>query len=116
MAHPTVMALSLDGDMATLPQYQMADKDLGLLQTGWSKLLNPIISRLQNKSNILQSVSLITGDNIINHGLGYVLTGWRLVRVRAGATIYDKQDTNTTPAVTLVLNASSAVTVDIEVF
>lgn len=100
----------------TLPQFQMFDKDLNLLQTGWAKILNPFISRAQNKTNILTDVALAVGDNIINHGLGYPLNGWRLVRVRAASTIYDKQDTNTTPSTTLVLNASAAATVDLEVF
>ncbi len=102
--------------MPILPQFQMFDKDLNLLQTGWSKILNPFIDRLQNKTNILKSVALASGDTVINHKLGYPLNGWRLVRVRAAATIYDKQDTNRTPETTLVLNSSAAVTVDLEVF
>lgn len=110
------MARSRGGSVPTLPQFQMGDKDLNLLQTGWGKVLNPFITRLQNKTNILESIALAVGDNIIDHGLGYPLNGWRLVRVRAATSIYDKQDTNTTPSTTLVLNSSAAATVDIEVF
>jgi hypothetical protein len=65
---------------------------------------------------LLKGVVLAVGDNTIRHGLGSALSGWTVVRQRAAATIYDKQDSNTIPASTLVLNSSAAVTVDLYVF
>lgn len=65
---------------------------------------------------LLASVSLSVGDNTIPHKLGRVLQGWRIERIRAASTIFDKQDANLTPSATLVLNASAAVVVDLWVY
>jgi hypothetical protein len=65
---------------------------------------------------LLTNQVLTPGANSINHGLNRTLVGWILTRVRAASTIYDTQDTNTTPKMTLDLNSSAAVTVDIYVF
>ena len=90
--------------------------DLSLLQTTWARLIEPVISRAQNNSTILEDVELESGDNIIKHTLNRKLQGWRIVRIRAAAMIYDKQDDNANPTVNLVLNSSAAVTIDLEVF
>jgi len=102
--------------MFKLPQFQMADKDLSLLQTTWAAIIQPVVSRAQNSSVILEGVELSSGDNVIKHTLNRELKGWRIVRIRAAATIYDKQDDNGNPVNTLVLNSSAAVTIDLEVF
>ena len=95
-----------------LPQKQ----PLELMQTTWAQQLNPIIANPVLQNNILKNISLSAGDNVINHKLGRKLQGWRFTRVRAAATTYDKQDSNKTPELTLVLNSSADVVVDIEVF
>lgn len=100
----------------SLPIFKTDSKDLSLLQTGWASMLDPLIGLPQNDSIILKNVALLTGDNSVNHKLGRKLIGWVIIRSRAAATFYDKQDTNRTPALTLTLNASGAVTVDLLVF
>lgn len=65
---------------------------------------------------VLKSVPLSTGSNTVNHTLGRTLQGWFPVRLRASATLYDTQDSNTTPDRTLMLVASAPVTVDLAVF
>lgn len=106
--------------MASLPQVQSAGQSIDSvftqMQTLWGSILNPIIGRAQNRSNIIENVALLTGDNTIPHTLNRALIGWSIVRIRSVADIYDKQDTNTNPTVNLVLNASANVTVDLEVF
>lgn len=102
--------------VSTLPQFQTDDKDVGLLQNTWAALLNVMLGNPSLQCNILSKVVLTTGDNKINHLLGRKLIGWRIVRQRASATIYDKQDSNQSPNLTLVLNSSANVTVDLEVF
>ena len=72
---------------------------------------NPIV-----QGSILSGVSLKSGDNTVDHKLGKKLTGWFIVSIRGAATIYDKQDSNAQPSQTLVLNSSTAVSVDIFVF
>ena len=99
-----------------LPIMQSKIADLMLLQNRWSAILNTLLRRPQNSSNILTNVSLVTGSNTINHGLGQNLTGWKIIRQRAAASIYDAQDANQMPSLTLVLVSSAPVSIDLEVF
>lgn len=99
-----------------LPIYKSNDQSFTLLQTAWSTQLNPVLALPQSSGVILQNVSLKAGDNTIDHRLGRNLQGWQLIRVRAAATIYDKQDANQLKARTLVLNSSAPVVVDLFVF
>lgn len=89
---------------------------LPLLQTKWASILNPLLGNPSLNSVILPNVNLVNGSNTINHTLGRALMGWRLIRVRAAATIYDTQDSNPMPSLTLLLTSNAAVTVDLEVF
>jgi hypothetical protein len=99
-----------------LPIYKSEDNSLTLLQTAWATQINPVLSLPQSSGIILKNVSLILGDNTIDHRLGRDLQGWQLIRVRAAATIYDKQDSNQLKSRTLVLNSSAPVVVDLFVF
>lgn len=104
-----------------LPRFQalgqfVSGKDWSLLQSNWSALLDPILGRKQNQSNVLSDVELINGQAIVNHKLGRKLAGWKIILQDAKASIYDKQATNQTPELTLVLISDAATTVSIEVF
>jgi hypothetical protein len=103
-----------------LPQQQADENSIvrcfNQMQTLWASVLNPLLNRPQNNSIILPKLELAMGDNIIPHTLGRALVGWKIVRQRSAATFYDKQDANNQPTLNLVLNASAAVTVDLEVF
>lgn len=89
---------------------------LAQMQVNWAQQLDPIIANPTVNNLVLQNVSLIAGTNVINHLLGRKLQGWKPTRVRAAASIYDNQDSNQTPQLTLILIASAPVVVDIEVF
>lgn len=102
--------------MAALPIYHTTSKEISMLQTNWAKQLNPVLDLPLNSGQVLQNISLLAGNNVINHLLGRKLQGWFFVRQRAAATVYDTQDNNQTPALTLTLNASAPVSVDIFVF
>lgn len=82
----------------------------------WSAILNPIVKNPVNSSSILKNVSLTTGTNVINHKLGQPLQGWSIVRQRAAGTVYDNQDSNQTPQLTLVLVSSAPMVIDLAVF
>lgn len=97
-----------------LPYFQTADELLSKMQTKWKSILDPILAKPQ--SLILKNVALINGTTVINHLLGRKLQGWKPVRLRALASIYDTQDSNQTPDKTLVLVSNAAVVADIEVF
>lgn len=98
--------------MSKLPQKLNIDA----MQNRWATMIDPIISNPTNSTSILKNVSLKAGTNVINHRLGAPLQGWVPCRVRANATIYDAQDSNQTPQLTLVLIASAPVVVDLEVW
>ncbi len=98
--------------MANLPKQQTLDQ----LQAKWPAILDPIVKNPSNNASILKNISLASGTNTINHLLGRTLQGWQIVRQRASATIYDLQDANQTPQLTLVLVASAPVVVDVQVF
>lgn len=97
-----------------LPQFQNDDKDFQLMQSSWATALSPLLKNPANNGSILPNVTLVTGDNVINTLLGRKLVGWSIVRKRSAADIYDKQDTNLTPQLTLVLNSSAPCVVDLE--
>lgn len=99
-----------------LPIFQSEVSELSLLQTRWASELNPVLNNPLVNGRLIKSVVLGTGANVVNHGLGRPLQGWVLTRVRANATVYDTQDSNSTPGLTLKLTASAAATVDLYVF
>lgn len=99
-----------------LPKFNTSDQALSLLQTTWSSQLNPLLALPLSSSLVLKKVSLTSGKNTINHTLGRELQGWFIVRQRGSASIYDTQDVNKLSDKTLVLMASSGVSVDILCF
>ena len=86
------------------------------LQSNIETSLAPLTSNIQNDSTLLTNISLTTGLNKINHLLNRQLSGWKIIRQRGAASIYDTQDSNLSPQLTLWLNTSANVIVDIEVF
>lgn len=106
--------------MARLFKVQTTDRVVNQLQDNIANLLEPTATTVEQSpllaGKILEKVVLSASSNTIRHTLGRTLKGWFIVRQRASATIYDTQDSNTTPEVTLKLTASAGVTVDIYVF
>lgn len=101
----------------SLTQFRNNDQPFQLMQTSWANQLNPLLSNPSLQCSILQNIALVSGQtNTINHLLGRTLQGWRLIRVRGQATIWDTQDSNTNPSQTLLLHTSNNVTVNLEVF
>jgi hypothetical protein len=96
----------------TLPQKQTPDQ----MSTKWAAILNPVLQNPLNQASILKNISLSAGANIVPHMLGAALQGWYIIRQRAPSQIYDTQDSNPTPAITLTLQASTPVVVDLAVF
>ncbi len=87
------------------------------LQGNIEDAIQPLIVKIQNDSLVLQNISLKTGQtNIINHLLGRRLLGWEISRQRSKAQIWDNQDNNLSPQLTLFLDVSNDVIVDLVVF
>lgn len=99
-----------------LPNFNTKILELTQMQSAWASIIEPFLSRPSNSSNILKNVVLVTGVNYIEHKLGRPLQGWKIVRQRASAAIYDNQDSNVHPEATLWLVSSANVVIDLEIF
>lgn len=86
------------------------------LQTNIENSVGSMTVKTQNDSLIINNISLTTGANLVSHGLGKNLVGWKLVRIRGDARVWDDQDNNASPNLTLKLQSSANVVVDLEVF
>lgn len=92
------------------------DKDLNSFQTQLQTSMQPILANPINYGVQLKSVSLINGQTTVPTTINRALQGWFLTRIRAQATIWDSQDTNTNPNQSLILNSNAAVVVDLWVY
>lgn len=100
-----------------LPIFKTTNKDLLLLQTNWSTDLNPLLANPLLNGRLIQDVSLVSGANIINHGLGRNLQGWIIVGMHNSfLQIYDTQNHNQTPQLTLQLTSNATGNIDLYVF
>jgi len=103
----------------SLPIFKDENKNLMLLQTNWAQDLNPLLLNPSLQSQILKNVVIQgSGTTAVNHKLGRKLIGWRVIRLRGNSLIYDQQDSNPRPELTLLLvsGAGTTVTIDLEVF
>ena len=90
---------------------------INTIQTNIAASLDPLIKNTQNDSIQLKNIELIAGQiNIVNHKLNRILNGWKIVRIRGSATVYDEQDSNLSQNLTLWLHTTDNVVVDLEVF
>lgn len=100
-----------------LKRVQSTDREINQLQTNLIDYIQPVINSQIVSGYVIQNVALRTGiSNVVPHGLGRPLIGWFIVRQRGPASVYDTQDTNTTPAQNLILITSADVSVNLFVF
>jgi len=93
------------------------DLDLSKVQDNLTYAIDTIGSKEIIDGIVLKNINLLSsGPNVINHKLGRGLVGWYIIRKRANSDIWDSQDTNPTQAISLILNCTNNVTVDIWVF
>ncbi len=86
------------------------------LQTRWASMINPVLSSPIVNGLQLDNIALLTGDNVINHRLGRKPQGYIVVRKNAQAGIFDTQDTNQMPQLTLNLTSDADVTVSLWIY
>lgn len=96
-----------------LVRFQTDHQPLSLMQSQWSTELNPLLKNPSLQNVVLKSVELANGTTVVNHKLGRLPQGWRIVDIDGAAQIYRSQDFNT---LTLTLTSDAAVTVSLEVF
>lgn len=86
------------------------------MQTRWSQAINPVLDSALVQGRLIQNIPIVTGFNVINHGLGKKLQGYFVVMNNAAVTFYDNQSSNQMPELTLSLHASGAATISLYVF
>lgn len=95
---------------------QFNDQALSKMQSNILEAVNPLLKNPVSDGIILPNVIVGTSQTIIPHKLNRKLVGWYCVRIRGAAYVYDSQDANHNPESTLILTASSSVSVDLYVF
>ena len=78
--------------------------------------INPILTNPLVSGRFLNGIKLAVGNNTINHQLGSKLQGWIIIGINGVSDIYDKQAANQHPELTLILNSSAAVTINLYLF
>ncbi len=100
-----------------MPIILSSSREMTNMQTLWGAQLNPLLSKEIVNGRLIRNIELSTGANVINHGLDRILQGWFITRLRGSApAIYDTNATNPMPQLTLNLNSSAPVMVDLWVF
>lgn len=70
-----------------LPKIKNNDSTLQLMQDKWASILNPLLDKPISNSNFLQNISIVTGNNVINHLLGRKQQGWIIADIDGFATL-----------------------------
>jgi hypothetical protein len=96
-----------------LPIFQSMVKELMLLQTRWSSLINPVLDNPIVKGRIVREVALGVTSVEVNHRLGRTPQGWLIIDSNANETVWRTSPLNQT---TLELTASGPVTVSLYIF
>lgn len=79
----------------------------------WKSYLDPVLANLLVQGNLVTGQLMVTGSNIINHGLGRQQLGWIITDSNASAAIYRSQPFNSK---TLTLTSSAPTTISVWCF
>lgn len=96
-----------------LPYFQSSIPEMNLLQTKWASIINPVLSNVATNPTILQNISVVSGNNVINHKLGATPIGWVVIDSNAGVTLYRNAPFNN---LTLTLHSSGSAVISLMVF
>lgn len=96
----------------SLPAFKRVRTDndgIRQLQDATELVLKAVTAKAILDGNFLQNIVITGGTPLsINHLLGRKLLGWMLCRKNLEVDVWDSQDTNPTPAATLILNATDS--------
>jgi hypothetical protein len=93
------------------------NNDIRLLQDAVDPVFKGILSSRILDGNLLEDITITGGTPLtIDHKLGRELKGWIVVRQDVSTQIWDSQDTNPVPSSTLILNATAATVVTINLW
>lgn len=96
---------------------EIEDQVLSRMQDNVDQAISQLPSTEILQGRLVKGVSLQSASTVkVSHKLNRPPLGWIVVRQRASAIIWDAQDSNSNPSLTLDLNCSADVTVDLWVF
>lgn len=99
----------------SLALFKTDDKDLSLMQTSWKSSIDPVITNPLVNGVLQKGIKLSAGVNSVNHKLGRNLQGYIIVGMHGNySQIYDTTSLN--PSLTLSLNSSVDVVIDLYCF
>lgn len=98
---------------SAIPLVQTTDRTVNQLQQNIKQAVEPLLTNPVNNGVLLTNISLSSGTNTIQHGLGRTMQGWMVADVTSAATIYRSAQFSST---TLTLTSSAATTVNLYIF
>lgn len=99
-----------------IPLVITENRDLNLFQTQLSKALQPVTTNPINQGSLLTGIAVINGQVTVNHGLGRTLMGYIVTLNNSNVNLWDSQESNPSPAQTLLLNADGNSVISLWVF
>lgn len=98
-----------------MQKLSLTDSVLSRLQDNVANALLPLEQGQLVRTTLVKDQALTTSDTEVQHGLGYPVTGYMVVRRNGTATVYDGSG-HATPGKIINLKASAAVTVTLLFF
>lgn len=101
--------------MTPFRRVQAKDVDVQRLQDAVSPIFKQLISKQIIDGFLIEDVTITGGTAYtLNHGLGFPPRGWIVCKKNAESDVWET--VSTTPNSTLILNATSTVTISLWVF
>lgn len=109
MAEPGLGGGKVAGNLSPKLPWELANPK-------WAATLNPVLANSLVGGRLIEEIDVVSGNNVINHGLAEELQGYLVVKNNANVTFYDRQQVNPRPQLTLILVASGPATISLYVF
>lgn len=88
-------------------------KDLDLMQAKWKSILDPVLAKAFLSGQILSSIKIVSGSNVINHRLGRQMQGWILSDIDSNVQVFRSAPFND---LTLTLTSNGSAVLNLLVF
>ncbi len=99
----------------SLALFKSQDQSMTLMQNSWKSAIDPVLANILMGGVLQKGIKLTTGVNSVNTKLGRNLQGYLVTAMYDNfAQIYTTTSLN--PSLTLTLNSSADVTVDLYCF
>jgi len=111
-----IHALGIGNMLKGLRQFSANSTDVDRLYQHVSNFASQFTTKPLLDGIHFKGVSLSSGDNTVNHGLGRQIQGWVITNKDAAGDVYATPSKQTTSDKTLILTASTDLLVSIYVF